>query len=383
MITNLYNYFGVIGILSILVWVAALVLLVMSVRRRARPIYCLLALGVAVVGGVLARVNSDRVSSIELDRRDELAAVKKAKIAEEGPDAPKSTASALQFAEGDPEDTMPEYRKKGKQVRSNGKALGEVLGKATTEEEAEKTVKTLREPDLRAANRLDRLNLMIVRLILWFAVLRVVVDYLARLNSTVGGFLSLPIAGTWLEHFSDKKHAVLVMAPAKGRMTPSAYAERVVKTGESFIYFGENDPWQGRDWLPRLAVWRWPLWRFPKLDYGDSEVSINGEYVLDAAWFNRSGAVVLGDENGFPLFDHISELIIRRHEAGAAARNTVHILWDLPQTLSPDMIIPLLQIARETNIKLTVWAYGSVESEFAGLFEECFDDVEPEVIVVE
>jgi len=381
MISNLYNYFGVIGILSILVWVTALVLLVMSIKRRARPVYCFLALGVAATGGMLARINSANVSAIELDRRDEMAAVTKARLADAGADAPKSTAAALHFAEGDPEETMPEYRKQGKQVR-NGKSMGQTLGNEAFEDNPEKPVKTLREADLLAANRLDRLNLLMVRLILCLAVGRVVLDYLTRLNSTVGVVGTLPIAGQWLDHFSGKTHSVLVKVPAKERLTSEAYAERVVKKGESFIYFGENDPWQGRDWLPRFSIWRWPVWRLTKLDYSDPEVSINGEYVLDAAWFNRAGVVVLGDENGFPLFDHIAELIARRYEAGAAARNTVHILWDLQQMPSADMIVPLLQIARETNIKLTVWAYSPVENEFAGLFEECFDEVEVEVIVV-
>ena len=79
MITQLYNYFGVLGILSIVVWMVALVLLLISSRRQARAIYSLLALALAITGWGLAKWNSDIVSAIELDRRDEQAAAMKAR----------------------------------------------------------------------------------------------------------------------------------------------------------------------------------------------------------------------------------------------------------------------------------------------------------------
>lgn len=369
MITKIYAYFGVVGILSILVWVTALVLLVISSRSRARSLYCFLALGVAAAGLMLAKMNSSIVSDIEMDRRDEMAAMAKARQAS---DAVEETGAAatLRFAEGDPEDTMKEYRKKGKQLRQNGKKPAGTGGRDSYVDEPEKKVKYLPEADLLAANRLDRINLLLVRLILWLAIGRVVVDYLKRFNSTVGGYWPLPIAGRWLDSLFEKTHAVLVRAPWSGSLTPRAYAERVVRKGESFIYFGESDPWPGQSWLPRMAVRRWSVWCLPKLDYGDPELSANGEFVLDAAWFNRCGVVVQG-EDGYPLFEYIVELITLRHETGAVARKTVHLIWDLPQMPSEEVILPLVQMARATNIKLTVWASTPVADELVELFEEC------------
>jgi hypothetical protein len=339
-------------------------------------------LGVALAGWGLAKVNSTTVSAIELDRREELAAASKARLTDEA--AGESGAGAtLRFAEGDPEETIQEYRKLGKQVRQKGKKPSSTMRDSEPAvEEPEVPVRTLREAELVAANRLDRINLLIVRLLLLLAVGRVVVDYLARLNSTAGGYWPLPIAGGWLDSFSGKTHAVLVKTPTKDRMAPRAYAERVVKNGESFIYFGESDPWQGRDWLPRLSVWRWPVWRLPKVDYGDPAVSVNGEFALDAAWFNRA-SVVVRSEDGFPLFEYIVSLISQRHEAGAVARKTVHIIWDLPQAPAAETLLPLIQIAYDTNIKLAVWADASVGDEYASLFEESFAEEEFEVIVVD
>jgi hypothetical protein len=370
MIAKLYLYFGVPGILSIVVWMIALVFLVISSRRQARSVYCFLALGVAAAGWILAVVNSDKVSAIELDRRDEQAAMMKARKEAEANEEMGAAASSLKFAEGDPEETVQEYRKRGKQMRDKGKNPAKSAEDEVAAEEPEKIVKYLREDDYNAANRLDRLNLLLARLIFWLAVGRVVMDYLRRLNSTEGSYLPVPISGRWLDHLVGKTYSVLVMAPALECMTSRAYAERVIRNGDSFIYFGETDPWLGRSWLPRLSVGRWPLWRLPKLDYGDPGLSANGEYVLDAAWFNRCGVVVSGEDSD-PLFDYIAELIARRHEVGGSARRTVHLIWDLPQLPSEEILLTLVRIAPETNLKMMVWANSPVEDEFVGIFEEC------------
>ena len=377
MITKLYDYFGVLGILSILVWVTTLVLIGMSSRRRSPSFYGFLALGFAVAGWMLALVNSSKVSAIELDQRDEMAAAAKARETVESADG-SGVAPTLRFAEGDPEEAMQGYRKSGKQVRQKSQKLIQTKGNEPVKssdqvvEEPVVQVKYLPQSEYLAANRLDRFNLFMVRLILWLAIGRIVVDYLKRFNSTFGGYWPLPIAGRWLDKLFEKKYAVLVQAPAIGPITPQSYAERVVKKGESFIYFGENDLWAGRDCLARIAVGRWSLWCLPKLDYGDQDISANGEYVLDAAWFNRCNVVVRG-EDGFPLFEHIVELVSLRHDAGASARKTVHLIWDLPQVPTEDMILPLIRIAPETNVKLVVWSYSPVESNYTGLFEECPD----------
>ncbi len=370
MITQLYNYFGVLGILSIVVWMVALVLLLINARRQARPISCLLALVFALAGWGLAKLNSDVVSAIELDRRDEQAAAMKARKEAEEHDELGTAASSLKFAEGDPEETVQEYRKKGKQVRDKGKNPALEAGVESAVAEPEKVIKYLREADYLAANQLDRLNLLIVRVLLWWAVARMVLVYLRRLNSTEGSYVSVPIAGRWLDGLVGKTHSALIMAPALGRMTSQAYAERVIRKGESFIYFGETDPWQGRAWLPRMAVGRWPLWRLPKLDYGDPGLSANGEFVLDAAWFNRCAVVVSG-EDGDPLFEYMAELITRRHDVGASAKRTVHLIWDLPQLPTEEVLTALVRIAPETNLKIMVWANSPVADEFDGIFEEC------------
>ena len=374
MILKLYEYFGVVGILSIVAWAAAVVLLALGVRRHMHHAQCLFALGLAVGAWMLAKTNSSNVSAIQLDHRDEVTAQLKAKQAAEAANEPDATAAAVKFAEGDPEDQMPEYRKQGKQVRAKSKPSGQTPAQTlavgpNADEQEPPPVRSMREADLLAANRLDRLNLLIARLILWLAACGVVLDYLARLNATVCRW-PLPIAGRWIDHLFDKTHAVLFRAGAQHGLTPRGYAEQVIRKGESFIYFGESDPWAARTWLPRIVVGPWSFWRLPKLDYADPEAPATGEFVLDAAWFNRCGVVAVRDEDCLPLLEHVSELLERRHEAGAMARKTVHLIWDLPAVPLAEEIAPLIRIAPETNVKVVVWTREPVGAEFAALFEE-------------
>jgi hypothetical protein len=375
MIARLYLYFGVVGMLSIAAWAIAAELLALGVRRRMHHAQCLLALLFAVAALVLAKVNSSHIDAIELDRHDEMAAMKKARQAAEAAAEGEGAAAALRFAEGDPEEqTTPDYKKRGKQVRAGGKrTVATMMLGAEAEGQPAPAVRYMRQADLTAANRLDRLNLLLARLVFWLAVGGVILDYLARLNTTLCRW-PLPITGRWLDHLFDKTHSVLFGGGAKRGPTPRRYAELTVRKGESFIYFGERDPWAGTIWLPRIALGRWSPWRFPKLDYGDPEAPITGEFALDAAWFDRCAVVVARDEDCFPLFDHLSSLLAARHQAGASARRTVHLIWDAPQLPATEDLAALVGMAGDLNVKVAVWAHEPVTPELAGLFEERFGD---------
>ena len=92
-------------------------------------------------------------------------------------------APTLRFAEGDPEEAMQGYRKSGKQVRQKSQKLIQTKGNEPVKssdqvvEEPVVQVKYLPQSEYLAANRLDRFNLFMVRLILWLAIGRIVVDY--------------------------------------------------------------------------------------------------------------------------------------------------------------------------------------------------------------
>lgn len=370
MIAKLYDYFGVLGLTSIVVWMAAVVLMAIYARKQ-RQRYCLLALMVAVASVFIGDANSTRVSAIRLDQRDEMAAVQKiqreqaAALSESG-----SATPALQFAEGNPEDTLPDYRKRGRQSRDAGRRAAST-NVVEREEESARPERYMRQPDLVAANQLDRVNLMIVRLILLLAAGLVLWDYLAWFNATADSRWAFPIAGKWLDGLFRKSHAVLVHSRTESRMTPDKYLERMVRKGENVIYFGDHDPWAG-EVCPRLKLWKWPLWSLPKLVYGAAGSPQGSEFALDAAWFGRYSVVITQNLEAVSLFEDMVGIILERHDTGASARKTLHFVWDFIELPPQETMASLIRVAHDTNVKLAVWSSEPVTPGVAALFEEQF-----------
>jgi hypothetical protein len=358
----------VVGLLSIGIWVAAILALVLH-GRRLRKGYSLVALGLSLVAIVLAKVNSSHVSAIKLDRRDEIAAVVKAQK-EQAAAAGEvdSVASAVKFAEGDPEEAALAYRKQGKQVRTAGKHVDKPVGDLE-ETTTPTTERFMAESDLRLANRLDRVNLLIVRLIWWVAWVVGIADYLSRFNSTAHVRWPLPISGRWLDGLFHKTRAALMGGRATARLSPERYVQEIVMKGENFVYFGDHDPSSG-PLLHRLRVWKWAIWSLPKLLYGAPAAPRGSEFALDAAWFGRYGVVMSGKAESAALLADMVAILLERYEAGASARVTLHLIWDLPELPPMETVAPLIRVLRETNLKLVVWPQAPVPAEFAALFEE-------------
>lgn len=330
MMAELYDYFGVIGLASIAAWLAAIVLLVVSWRSRRRNRLALVALTIAVLGFVLARINSSRISSFQLDRSEEIAAVAAAQTQAERLEGPR-------FIEEE-----PAYRQQGKQQRTAGKQreLTEEVAAPVTEAPARK----LAEPQLVRANRWDRYNLFAAKLALFVAVLVIIWDYLARFNRTFERYVPLPIAGAWLDHLFPKTRS----ASLPGETDVPLLLETIVRRGETFLYVSEHNPWSVPA-LPRLAVGRRAVWSLPLIECAAPVTTAEAEFVADAVWFQRYAVVVSG---GTAWLAELRAYLAARVLTKAAARRTVHLVLDVP--VAEDELRALLRVCGETNFKVLV-----------------------------
>ncbi|MCG3148807.1 MAG: hypothetical protein PCFJNLEI_02254 [Verrucomicrobiae bacterium] len=325
MIARLYDYFGVLGCASIVVWAVALLVLVGFVRHRKRGWYYVLALELAVIGWVLAVVNSERVSSVRL--------------AEEPLTVAPVAADEVGLEAG-----VPAYRQQGKQQRTAGKTVSVETGVAPPDAKAERTFK---EDQLLEANRLDRWNLLLARGTLWLALLALITDYLARFNRTIGGSYPLPLAAPWLDRLVPKPLTVWA-----GTTELPPLLETFVRRRETFLYFTAADPWP-EPALPRLGKY-WPL---PKLVYG---VPADAEFYFDAVWFNRY-CVLVPAANAAVVFRQLAAYLQWRKMTKAAARQTVTVAWDLPEAPPVD----LRELFGETNFRFLVRNPAMERREFA------------------
>jgi len=310
---KLYTYFGIVGIASILAWLGAIGVFIVFARSRRRHVFYASALGLAVAAYVLARVNSLNVSAIQMDQSEDLAAAQQAQqrlreqISEDG-----RITSPVKFAEDAPgEDSdaagkrkeasvpiagrtnaalatldagEPAYRQQGKQKRETGKKQAVVKEGEAGSPKEEAAARTLKAPDLILANRLDRYNLIVVRLLLLISVILIGWDYVQRFNTTFDAHAPLPLSGHWIDLHFPKTHAVHIANPDLHPLKP--YMETVVRKGETFLYFGSQDPW-AVEALPRLQVAGRGGWFLPKLVFGPPGTPAGSNFLFDAVWFGR------------------------------------------------------------------------------------------------
>jgi len=418
---RLFFYFRYEGLGSIVLWMLALVLLLAYALRWRRSLVCWTALAVAVGGFVLAKVNSHNVSAIKIDFSQQLQAAKtraeeeaadgapvvesdiskearQAKRAEieeketaEGPDGPPDspgpespTPGAKQepAAGDDPAKEGPEgegeaagagrkyaYRQDGKAQRTEGKQLEEKVpidaGRAG--ETVAPGVRTMKMHEVAQANRLDRLNLFIARWTLSLAVGLFVIDYFRRFNTTFGCCVPLPFSSPAVDSLFPKSHTVCV---GRRRRNWKKQLSRMVRKGETFVFFSRKDPWSKRR-LRRLP-WYLPLpWRIEKVACTDGDRHFDDEFLFESAWFGRCCFVVVGDgQRAVDLLDSLAGFLELRRATRASARRTVNVVWDLETDVPDATLDRLLPLCRETNFRLIVARTTPLDAALAGRFQE-------------
>jgi hypothetical protein len=382
MIAKLWQYFGIIGFGSMACWAVAFVVFACYPRSKQRTRYYWIAAVLALLGLVLANVNSHFVSAIEVDRSEELAkGIERQKQlrAELEADA-KSKAAKVRFAEDSATDALDlaglptttnvyelaaqqdddakyAYRKRGKQQRNvstDAQTNVAIVGSVAPEVKAN-VARTMLEADVVNANRCDRINLFLARFCLWLAAILVIWDYLARFNRTLGHLYPLPIAHEYLDSIWPKTHTVLFRHPAPDAVR--RYLENTVRRGETFLYLG-LDPCLACDSLPRFRWRQWQFWQLPKLTVTNQ---LDDEFAFEAAWFHRYCVVVPDAARARALLNSLLALLDQRRATRARARKTVHIVWAFPDAPSREARARLNAICPDTNFKFLLTAQADGE----------------------
>ncbi|MHC4199073.1 MAG: hypothetical protein ACYSU0_03715 [Planctomycetota bacterium] len=281
------------------------------------------------------------------------------------------------------EDDVPDYKKRGKQERKAGRKRSEgavAEGEREGDDKApppltplldavEESFVHLPRADVYLANRLDVVNLNAAVAVLLAAAALALFDYLRRFNSTDAQLLPLPLAAlprpvpSLVGYLSPTAHAVCI-APGD-REGLAARLARAVRRGQTFIYFGERDPWPG-DALPRLPF---GLWGLSKIACSDAEEP-GSEFVFESAWFGRYCFVVEGEKLSRAMLDGLRSFLSARQTTRARARAPVNIAWDHDSPPGRELLDELVFLCRETNFRLLVASRGECPADLAPLFDE-------------
>lgn len=381
MIAKVYLYFGVIGIASILAWSAALVLFAAFSASRRRTKAYWIALALATAGLLAALVNSHNVFLFEVDRSIETAeGIERQRVLRLELEAvARSKAAKVRYVEDSSSDTLDlagmsgavqtgilaeaaanvdakyAYRQRGKQERTVSASVATNLSLPSASRLSQvnaPTARLLPEADYHNARRFDRINLFFARFAWWLAVFLVAWDYLTRFNRTFGHLYPLPISHASIDSVWPKRHTV--WAPGAGGVDRMrSYLENVVRKGENFIYFGEDDPLPDRQSLPRVSFRKWQGWPLHKVVVGAGHRPYDDSFLFESAWFHRYAIVFSGAVESSRRILPLVVLLNQRHQFRARARRTVHVVWSCAGA-PPPALATLAELCRDTNFKLVV-----------------------------
>jgi hypothetical protein len=441
-------YFRLTGVVSIVAWLAGLLMLARNWRHPERTRLYWTAFALSAFALMSANRNLENMAMIGLDQSAELQAQEKR--SQEEPDDGKAAQSndvdavaegtatgGVVIVESEKAPEVPLYRQEGKVEREDGKKLGDktIAQAAEVEEEEELASRTLTAIHLFRANHYARMYTALARLLFWGALIFCLVDYLAKFNSTFGAYCILPIACRFVDSFCRKSHSVLIRNASKEAVIH--YLERCVRKGESFIYYGPNDPWasvQGEDpagiqpteaefplgkrrrpddavpalarlpipdprpWLLDAAIVglrrievqhleRWEqvrtqlpprAWRTlltPRLNATGLNESIHANFLLESTWFGRQCLVVEGADAARQWMAELQKFLRTRVHVLARVRRTVNIVWHVDVPISEEDLKELLFLCEETNYKLLLVGPHVMSAELAGRIEETYDEM--------
>ena len=390
MIARFYMCFGAWGVLSALAWLAALAACAASVRRPRRGRRFTWALGLAAAGFVFAKAQAAWEQAIVLDRSEELRAAREAQQQlqmREEQARREQGESFVRFAEDAPGEAVgsaimtadeltgrtaasnaaPAYRSGGRQQRAAGKvdaqaarlARDAARGSGDSPSEA----RTLKLAEYRLAGRLARDNRRLADFVLLVVLGVAAGDYLRRFHHPVDGYLPLPLAGTWLTHFSHGPSLVHWPGATDARMR--AFLEDAARRGESFLYIGDRFAPGGLA-VHRFRLGRLRFWPLPVLTWGRDGAPPDAEFALDAVWFGRYAMVVpaaAADE----LLSALLELLAGRAAAHATALRVPHLVWDTGRLPEASRLERLARACARTGVRL-VLVSGRLPEDLAGRF---------------
>ncbi|MBE7462921.1 MAG: hypothetical protein HS116_05430 [Planctomycetes bacterium] len=361
MFANLYAYFGLTGLASMLLCVSSLAALGLFCRSAMRGKVYLAALGLALVAWLLAGIASNRISEMQISRE--------AAVEDQAPEAATPDTPAP------PDDHVPSYRQRGKQKRDpsqqdeNAPPLPDVPGTSGEDGSADAaTGAAYSEAEVLQANRWDRWNLLAVRVALLLAFCALLFDYVVTFNRAFRGGPPLPLAGPWLDRVSPKAFAVGI--DLEDAAAIRVFLERAVRKGETFVYLGPEDPLPG-DTLPRLKVWGCRSSpSLNKVAISEPAKRLDPAFVFESLWFGRHGFAATDEEWGKLFVRRLPALLRERIQTHARARATVNVLWDFDTPLSKSFVQRLIELGRQTNFRIVVTASAEEWPDWKGTLEE-------------
>lgn len=377
------NIFNTFGYLSIALWLTMLALWVLHSVKKPRRWLCHYALIAGLLAFACAKVNSvTYVNRIQIDRSEQIAEAQarmeaaRRKAEEERAD----DVAQIRFAEDDADDYLdlagmedadrkyiesfdetatPAWKKEKKQRSGRRQEDDSVEGLLDTSEEqggmdtgtldeevSEAEPIMMPENEVILANRLDALNLRLIRWLLLIGAGFVLFDYVSRLNVYREAYFPLPLPSILVNGVNPLPPARTRPAPPRRDM-PEELAW-LVKRGDAFLYL-TDDPAAADD-VPE-TMYRLPCQKCPVdvMRIDDKGEQVDDDFIFEALWYNRASFVVCSANRAEQLLQHLLEKLGGRKQTRAKVRQTVHVVWDMNKPMPEPVRSELITLAGDTG----------------------------------
>jgi hypothetical protein len=205
----------------------------------------------------------------------------------------------------------------------------------------------------------------------WVALGCALLDYLSRFNKVFDYFFPLPLSLLWLDRILPKPLTAYCRTVSRDRVP--VFLEDLVRKGETFLYFGERDPFPDRTALFRFSFGRFHAFPVAKFVCSDARAWNGPEFLLESGWYNRGCFVAEGAGVVRRMEAEFLEFLTLRQRTRASARQTVNLVWDLPETPPPGLLKEMLFCGRHTNQRVVVFRAVMPSADRAS-FDEAHDE---------
>lgn len=382
--------FSLSGYISVGLWLSMPLLWAVHEWRRPRKWWCHVALIVGIGAYVLATIHSQtHISRIQVDHSqqvdDQMSQQQLARQAAQEQRA--GEVAQIRFAEdaagefldkGGLDDAdrayleslestaQPAWKAQKKDRTDDGGAdagdLQSMIGGSQKESEgmesqsiaAEPTVEPIlmSEKDKLAADRLDGLNLSMIRIMLLLGAGYVLFDYVRRLNHAGDVYLPLPLPSRWTDAITPR--AAVEMHDLESGRSLGEMLRLIARRGEVFLLL-TDDSRCGAEAGESLARLPWGLWPM-KVLRASEQSGLSDEFVFETLWFGRNCIVVEQADRAVRLLEDVVDRLAQRRVTRARSKQRVHVIWCMERSIDAQTQRRFAQLGAAAGFGLMIWS---------------------------
>lgn len=205
------------------------------------------------------------------------------------------------------------------------------------------------DADMLLANRLDAWNLWLIQLMLAFAAGLVVFDYVRRLNVDREVYLPLPVPSRLADALTPRDP---IARSDEAQRSLIEELKMITRRGESFLLLtADHDTAEAA--LQPLATLPGGQ-RLRQATAVTDDAQLNDPFVFETLWFGRGSFVASNPARIDRLYPTVLSKLAERRDTRARVRQTVHVIWNLPEAPTAHGLDQFARLGRATGFRLVI-----------------------------